>query len=423
MNSITATPNEALKAKIQQQYRNHVNAGYARLASMMNLQIEVSSAGVYIYDIDGNRYLDAGGYGVFLLGHGHPEVLAKVSEQLHSHAMASKLLLNPYQAAAAAALAEVCPPGLQYVYFCNSGTEATEAALKLACMNGCQATLSTIGGYHGKTLGALAVTGRETYREPFAGLLGNTHFLPFGDTQALELQLASLDCRACVILEPIQAEAGVLIPPPGYLRRVRELCDEHDAVLILDEIQSGLGRTGYWWACEREGVVADIMLVGKSLSGGCVPVSAMVATARMQEPLNRNPLMHTTTFGANPLAMAAVQATLQVMQRDGLVQKARVLGEMLRGRFEQLLEQNGWTKQVQLRCAGLLLGFEFVDASIAANMVMALLDQRIIVCHSLNDHRVIRLTPPALYSETDVEWLLDGFAVALTSSLPTGTHP
>ncbi|MCE6982452.1 aminotransferase class III-fold pyridoxal phosphate-dependent enzyme, partial [Pseudomonas frederiksbergensis] len=119
--------------------------------------------------------------------------------------------------------------------------------------NGCQATLSTIGGYHGKTLGALAVTGRATYREPFAGLLGNTHFLPFGDTQALEQQLASLDCRACVILEPIQAEAGVLIPPPGYLRRVRELCDDHDAVLILDEIQSGLGRTGYWWACEREG--------------------------------------------------------------------------------------------------------------------------------------------------------------------------
>lgn len=417
MNNLEASSRERLMAQVHDQYRDHVNAGYARLASLMNLPIESSGAGAHLFDSDGNSYLDAGGYGVFLLGHAHPDIVAEVSVQLHSHPMASKLLLNPFQARAAAALAAVCPGDLQYVYFCCAGTEATEAALKLACLNGCQHVVSMQGGYHGKTLGALAVTGNALYRNPFAHLLKQNHFVPYGDSQALREQLQSLPERACVILEPIQAEAGVIRPPAGYLRQVRDLCDEHDAVLILDEIQSGMGRTGRWWACDEENVVADIMLVGKSLSGGCVPVSAMVATPRMQEPLNRNPLLHTSTFGANPLAMAAVVATLRVMQRDALVQRAQRLGNTLQYAFETLLHRRQWSSRIQLRCAGLLLGFEFSDASLAANMVMHLLAQRIVVNHSLNDHCVIRLTPSVMYDDSDVQWLLDGFATALAQTL------
>ncbi|WP_252090477.1 aminotransferase class III-fold pyridoxal phosphate-dependent enzyme [Pseudomonas sp. MWU13-3659] len=413
MNSFSTMPDAFDTALIQQQYRDHVNAGYARLASMMNLPIETASAGVYLFDSEGNRYLDAGGYGVFLLGHGHPDVLERVSRQLHGHPLASKLLLNPYQAQAAAALAAVCPGNLQYVYFCSSGTEATEAALKLAWLNDCKHVISTVGGYHGKTLGALAVTGRELYRSPFANRLGESQFVPFGDIEALRHTLEGLPERACVILEPVQAEAGVILPPPGYLRQVRDLCDQYNAVLIADEIQSGLGRTGRWWACDHEGVVPDILLVGKSLSGGCVPVSAMVCTPDIQAPLNRNPLMHTTTFGANPLAMAAVLATLQVMQRDSLVARAEALGQQVQSGLQAVLREQPRADQVRLRCAGLLLGLEFADAGLAANMVMHLIDQRIVVNHSLNDHRVIRLTPPALYSDSDVAWLLDGLAKAL----------
>ncbi|WP_339232519.1 aminotransferase class III-fold pyridoxal phosphate-dependent enzyme [Pseudomonas sp. FSL L8-0168] len=313
-------------AQVDQYLRQHVNSGYARLASLMNLPIEQSSRGVYIYDEQGRQYLDAGGYGVFFLGHGHPVVVEAVTRQLQQNPLASKLLLNPQQAFAAHALAALCPGDLDYVFFCNSGAEATEAGLKLARLNGCRRTLSTLGGFHGKTLGALAVTGRESYREPFSGLLSNSEFVPFGDSVALEQQLRASPDKACVILEPIQAEAGVILPPSGYLRRVRQLCDQYGAVLIIDEIQSGLGRTGYWWGCDQEQVVPDIMLVGKSLSGGCVPVSAMVARAEIYAPFNRNPTVHTSTFGANPLAMAAVQATLQVMVQEDLVTRARLLG-------------------------------------------------------------------------------------------------
>ncbi|AZF10847.1 Ornithine aminotransferase [Pseudomonas sp. R2-37-08W] len=406
-------------AQVDQYLRKHVNSGYARLASLMNLPIEQSSRGVYIYDDQGRQYLDAGGYGVFFLGHGHPVIVEAVARQLQKNALASKLLLNPQQAFAAHALAAHCPGNLEYVFFCNSGAEATEAGLKLARLNGCRRTLSTLGGFHGKTLGALAVTGRESYREPFSGLLSDSDFVPFGDSVALELQLRASSQKACVILEPIQAEAGVVLPPPGYLRRVRELCNQYGAVLIIDEIQSGLGRTGYWWGCDHEQVVPDIMLVGKSLSGGCVPVSAMVASATIYAPFNRNPTVHTSTFGANPLAMAAVQATLQVMVQEDLVARARLLGQDLHARFSALLQQRGWAERVELRSAGLLFGFEFADASIAANMVMALIEQRIIVCHSLNDHRVLRLTPSPLLSTEDCNWLLEGFAQALTTSMPS----
>ncbi|MGB8973873.1 MAG: aminotransferase class III-fold pyridoxal phosphate-dependent enzyme, partial [Pseudomonas capeferrum] len=254
MNSFTPLPEGLDAERVRAQYRDHVNAGYARLASMMNLPIEVGAEGVYLYDMDGHRYLDAGGYGVFLLGHSHPQVVEQVSRQLHSHPMASKLMLNPFQAQAAAALASVCPDPLQYVYFCNSGTEATEAALKLAWLNGCQHVISTQGGYHGKTLGALAVTGRALYRTPFADRLGDSHFVPFGDAEALRLQLQAQPERTCVILEPVQAEAGVIVPAAGYLQQVRKLCDQYGAILIADEIQSGLGRTGRWWACDHEAV-------------------------------------------------------------------------------------------------------------------------------------------------------------------------
>ncbi|AZF53069.1 Ornithine aminotransferase [Pseudomonas sp. R4-34-07] len=406
-------------AQVDQYLRKHVNSGYARLASLMNLPIEQSSRGVYIYDDQGRQYLDAGGYGVFFLGHGHPVIVEAVARQLQKNALASKLLLNPQQAFAAHALAAHCPGNLEYVFFCNSGAEATEAGLKLARLNGCRRTLSTLGGFHGKTLGALAVTGRESYREPFSGLLSDSDFVPFGDSVALELQLRASSQKACVILEPIQAEAGVVLPPPGYLRRVRELCNQYGAVLIIDEIQSGLGRTGYWWGCDHEQVVPDIMLVGKSLSGGCVPVSAMVASATIYAPFNRNPTVHTSTFGANPLAMAAVQATLQVMVQEDLVARARLLGQDLHARFSALLQQRGWAERVELRSAGLLFGFEFADASIAANMVMALIEQRVIVCHSLNDHRVLRLTPSPLLSAEDCNWLLEGFAQALATSMPS----
>lgn len=398
-------------------YRRHVNAGQARLASLMGLPIEQSSRGTHVFDHTGRGYLDAGGYGVFLLGHAHPKVVEAVTAQLQRHALSTRLLLNGEQALAAAALAAHCPRGLEYVFFCNSGAEATEAALKLARLNGCETVISMYGGYHGKTLGALSVTGSDIYTRPFADRLGRTRFVAFGDAGALGDVLARETSKACIILEPVQAEAGVTIPPPGYLREVRELCDRHGALLIFDEIQSGMGRTGYWWASQRDGVAADIMLVGKSLSGGCISVGAMVATGAVYQPFNRNPLIHSSTFGGNPLAMAAVRSTLDVMDAERLVQRAREWGERLEQRLRAAIDAVQARERVALRAAGLLIGIEFADASNAASLVMAMLERGVIVCHSLNDHRVVRLTPPATMTADECDTLAAVFEAALAVAI------
>ncbi len=405
---------ETERASVLQLYREHVNSGQARLASLMDLPIERSSEGVHVTDDRGRRYLDAGGYGVFLLGHGHPVVVEAVGAQLRRHAMSTRLLLNPEQAHAAAALASHAPPGLQYTFFGNSGSEATEAALKLARLNGCETVISTLGGYHGKTLGSLSVTGRETYRQPFADRLGATRFVPYGDAEALAAVLEKTPTKACVILEPVQAEAGVIVPPEGYLTDVRTLCNRHSALLIFDEIQCGMGRTGRWWACDREKVAPDIMLVGKSLSGGCVPVGAMVATAEVYAPFNRNPLIHSSTFGGNPLAMAAVRATFDVMDAQDLVGQAARLGDQLETRMRAAIASKGLAQRVQLRVAGLLIGIEFAEASDGGRLVVALLEHGVIACHSLNDHRVVRLTPAAVMTPPDCDHLVTAFERALS---------
>ena len=410
-------PDENHRERIIGLQKRHVNSGQARLASMMNLPIECRSSGAYVYDEQGKRYLDAGGYGVFLLGHGHPAVVEAVTHQLKRHALSTRLLLNAEQAEAAAALIAHCPPGLQYSYFCNSGAEATEAALKLARLNGCERVIATHGGYHGKTLGALSVTGKPAYREPFMDRLPATQFASFGDAEAIDAIMQSVDSRCCVIVEPVQAEAGVVLPPEGYLQRLRQLCDHHEALLIFDEIQCGLGRTGHWWASERAKVEPDIMLIGKGLSGGCIPVAAMVARAEVFEPFNRNPLIHSSTFGGNPVAMAAVRSTIETMDNEMLVPRACALGVELESGLRQVINRIGATEQVTLRTAGLLVGVEFASAADSARLTLALLNRHVIVSHSLNDHRVMRMTPPAVMSLEDVGMLIAAFEESLLEIL------
>lgn len=416
----------ALQAREQvlDQMRRHVNSGQARLFSLMGVPVEASSEGAWVQDTAGRHYLDAGGYGVFLMGHGHPRVVTAVTEQLRRHALSTRLFVNAPQAHAAAALASCCPPGLQYVFFGNSGTEATEAGLKLAHLNGCTRVIAATGGYHGKTLGALGVTANPLYRSPFETRLGPTRFVPFGDADAMEVALAEraggkTAGRACVIVEPVQAEAGVMLPPPGYLRALRAACDRHGALLVFDEIQCGLGRTGRWWACDREDVAPDILLVGKGLSGGCVPVGAMVATAEVQEPFNRNPLLHSSTFGGNPLAMAAVIATLAILHDERLVEHSNRLGLILLQGLQSTLASGppAWQRRVRVRGAGLLLGLEFTEPSNAAAFVMALLERQVIACHSLNDHRVVRLTPPAILTDAEAALLIAAAGAALATTL------
>jgi putrescine aminotransferase len=404
----------ATSAEIIGLYKRHLSRGRARLAEMAGGAMEISSQGTRIYTADGTEYLNCGGYGVFLLGHRHPKVTAAVIEQIQRHPLSTRILLEPTAAEAARELASVTPPGLDRVHFVNSGAEATEAAIKLARALGKPNLISTMGGYHGKTMGALTLTAKPLYQQPFQPLLPGVQYVPYGDPDALAAVLSQGE-NHCVVVEPVQGEGGVVVPPPGYLRKVEQLCREHGALFVLDEIQTGLGRLGSWWGADREEVQPDILLVGKNLSGGVVPVAAMIATTHAYAPFNRDPFLHTSTFAASPVAMAAATATVQVIREEGLVERAKTLGESILPAIRAIMTELCPHLVTDVRGIGLLIGIELRDEEIAAELTLELLERHVLVNHSLNAHRVIRLTPPATLSDVDTTWLLDALTEAATA--------
>jgi putrescine aminotransferase len=258
------------------------------------------------------------------------------------------------------------------------------------------------GGFHGKTLGALSVTGRAQYREPFAPLLPEVQFVPFGDLRALR---AALSADTAVLLEPVQAEGGVRLPPSGYLAAVRAACDATGAVLILDEIQTGLGRLGTWWGADVDGITPDVLLSGKILGGGVVPVGGVVATPEMFAPLNADPLLHSSTFAGSPLAAVAVSATIDTIKAEGLLERVRWLGPQVRDLAVEAVTSHCPHLVTEVRAAGLLIGIDFVSSEAATEFLIGLLDEHVIPSYSLNASNVLRLTPPALLDIQDLHHL------------------
>jgi putrescine aminotransferase len=386
--------------------RRHVSTGRASLAELIGGHVEVRSYASKVVDARGHEFLDCGGYGVFILGHCHPRVVAAVREQIERHPLATRLFAEPRQAQAAAALAARAPDGLERVHFVNSGAEATEAAIKIARTHGKRHLVTMTHGFHGKTLGALSVTAQEVYQAPFRPLLPDVTQVAFGDAAALAGALEAFD-DCCVILEPVQGEGGVISPPPGYLTEVQALCRSHGAFFVLDEIQTGLGRLGSWWGADAEGIVPDVMLVGKGLSGGVVGVAAAIATPEAYAVLDRDPFLHTSTFAGAPLAMAAACATLEVIEEEDVVERARVLGDRLLGEISALDAFAAGGPVTEVRGRGLLVGIEFAQPHHAAELVLELLDRRVIVNSALNNNNVVRLTPPAVMDESDMQWLLE----------------
>lgn len=393
-------------------YREHVGTGRAALASMLGAIVEVGSDGPWVFAADGQRFLDFGGYGVFIHGHRHPRIVDAVRAQLDTHPLATRVFLEPVLGRAAQALAEVTPPGLDYVHFVNSGAEATEAALKLARANGRNKLISAHAGFHGKTIGALSLTANPVYQEPFRPLIPDTVHITYGDLDELRSAVAAAPGRACVVLEPVQGEGGVIVPPPGYLRGAADLCREHGAFLVIDEIQTGLGRLGSWWGVDLEGVRPDVLLVGKGLSGGVVPVAAMVATASAYAPFGQDPYLHTSTFGGSPLACSAALAAIQTLHAENLVPRAARLGSRLLGELQARMP--GWAGLIaQVRGRGLLIGLEFHRQPDVGQAVLELLDRGVLINHSLNASTVLRLTPPAILTDAEI----DLFLTALDESL------
>lgn len=393
-------------------YRKHLSKGRATVAEMFGSHMEVASSGAWLRTRDGREYLNCGGYGVFIAGARHPIVMEAVLRQLESHPISTRILLEPTVGRAAEALASVVPAHLNRIHFALSGAEAVETGLKLARANGRRRLVSTKMGYHGKTLGALSATAKEVYQKPFRPLLPDVTHVPWGDVAAIEQELTAHPGEVAVILEPVQGEGGVNLPPPGYLPAVEALCREHGGFLILDEVQTGMGRLGEWWGADLYEVTPDVLLTGKALGGGVMPVSAALANRTTFSPFDKDPYLHTGTFTGAPVLMAAVQGAITAIKEDRLVSKAMTLGTRLLPEITRIAESICPDLVAEVRGQGLMIGIEFRETGMAGEMLMELFNHGVVANHSMNGSSVARFTPPAILTDGDVNFLLESFESA-----------
>jgi putrescine aminotransferase len=393
----------AFIAETVDSYEKYFNRGFVTYRKSVTeagqfAALEWSGQGSVLQDLLGRKYIDClGGYGIFSAGINHPRVVRAVSDQMRRMALNSQELLEPWRAALARILAEITPGDLQNSFFINNGTDAIEGAIKLSRLYTRRSTfISTLGGFHGKSMGSLSLMGKASFREPFQSGLQDVRFVPYGDGDALEAELGRCDAVgtqiAGVVLEPVQGEAGGVVPPADYFPRARELCTRYGALLIADEIQTGLGRTGKLWGVDHWNVVPDIMCVGKSMGGGVMPLSAFISTAEIWEVLIPNPIIHSTTFGGNPLACAAGLAAIQVTLEEDLPGQAAMKGDFL---LQALGCQQQQYPQVlkEAHGKGLLIGMEFPSQEIGWKVASGLFKRGVLVAGTYAKAQVIRIEP------------------------------
>ena len=409
---------DQLRTEVVRKYTEHINPYLAKLMNFAGFGVEVKGEGCYLFDQDGKKYLDClGGYGVFSLGHRHPKVVEAVRRQLDELPLSGKTFFSKNQADLAEKLAEITPDGLQFSFFSNSGTESVEAALKFAkATTGRSKIVSTEGGYHGKTVGALSPTGRAKYRERFEPLMPGVDFVPYGDSAAAA-KLIDGD-TAAVIVEPVQGEGGMVVPPAGYLSDLRDACSGVGALLIVDEVQTGLGRTGKMFGCDHDAVSPDIMTLAKALGGGVMPIGATVFTQGVCDSVfSENPLIHTSTFGGNPLACAAALAAIEVVEAEGLAERAEKLGDRIKSGLADLKDRFDIVSDV--RGMGLMIGVEFGMDEVGELTISQIVKRGMIAAYTLNNPRVIRIEPPLTITEEQADWAVAtmGEAIAETQEI------
>ncbi|GIJ10152.1 acetylornithine transaminase [Micromonospora andamanensis] len=364
----------------------------------------VAGSGAVVVDEAGREYVDLlGGIAVNSLGHAHPAVVAAVSKQVATLGHVSNLYVSePPVALAELLLALAGRPGR--VFFANSGAEANEAAFKLSRRTGRTHVVAAVGGFHGRTMGALALTGQPAKADPFRPLPGEVTHVPYGDVAALAA--AVTDATAMVILEPIQGENGVVVPPAGYLAEARRITARHGVLLVLDEVQTGVGRTGHWFAHQADGVEPDVVTLAKGLGGG-LPIGATLGFGPAADLLG--PGSHGSTFGGNPVSCAAALAVISTIASEGLLDHVKRIGERLRRGIESL----GHPLVGGVRGAGLLLGVT-LTAPVSAALAGALRDAGFLVNPIQPD--VIRLAPPLILTAAQADAFLAALPAALAAS-------
>ncbi len=404
------------------QFATFVNPQKVRVLQAAGLDIvETQRSGPWVWDADGRRFLDCfTSAGSFNVGRRHPRVVAAAHRAVDHLDHGNFLLCSREKAALAAKLADITPGDLSCTMFGTGGGEAVDFALKLARgATGAPAVVSASNGYHGHTGFALSAAGRDAFRRPFEPLMPEFVQVPFGDAAALD---AVVDAdTAAVLLEPVQGEGGIVVSPPGYLAGARAACDKAGAVLVLDEIQTGLGRTGRWWASEHFGVVPDIMTVAKSLGGSLVPISATVFTEELREFLIPNPFIHLSTFGGSDVACAVALEVIAVMEEEGIVANAAAMGERLLSGLEGC-RRRAPDVVADVRGLGLMAGIEYSEDSMGPRMSFHLARHGVLALYSGNQPAVMRLMPALVVGESEVDFLLEALDRAI-ADLESGAGP
>ena len=373
--------------------------------------VEWTGQGTTIEDILGNKYIDClGGFGIYCAGIRHPKIVNAVRSQLEQMPLSSQELLDPLRGALAELLGEIAPGDLQKSFFINNGTDAVEGAMKLARLYTQKSGfISTLRGFHGKSYGSLSLMGKAEFRVAFEPLLQDVYFVEFGDADEVAWQLkkardVGLDIAA-IVAEPIQGEAGAIVPPDDYWPRLRELCDEHDVLLIADEVQTGFGRTGAMFGVNHWDVTPDIMCLGKAIGGGVMPLSAFISTPEIWKVLEANPFVHSSTFGGNPLACAAGIAAINVTLEEDLPGQAAKAGERFMKGLRAIQTRHA-DVVADVRGKGLLIGIEFNDTEFGYAVAAGMFRRKVLMAGTLINAKTLRIEPALFITKNEIDEVL-----------------
>jgi putrescine aminotransferase len=416
----------------RQNFAEHFNRGWLEYRKSVTeagdwAAMEWTGSGAVFKDVLGREYLDClGGYGMMDLGWSHPEVVEAVKAQLGRSPMPSQELIDPLRGVLARLLASITPGNLKYSWFAASGTESVEAAIKIAKLyTGKPAFIVAVKAFHGKTMGSLSMIGKGDFRAPMGLMYGGpVYHVPFGDAEAVERQLDICEKVgvgvAAVMFEPIQGEAGAIVPPDDFWPCIRAATRKHGTLLIADEVQTGLGRTGKLWGVDHWGVVPDILTSAKSLGGGVMPISAVCTTPEIFEPMmHPNPFMHTTTTGGGALACSAAIAAIHVTLRERLWEQAAEKGDYLIPQLQSLAARYPEIYD-KITGKGLLIGMHFKNAETGYKVAAGLFRRGVLVAGTLTSAQTIRIEPPLIITRAQLDTLLDRLEDTLKSIAGAG---
>lgn len=421
--NLTDTEKETITKDTLHYFDTYVSPGwlkYRKSVSTNSAVVEWKDHDGICEGLYGEEFIDClGGFGIYTCGHRNEEILETVKAQLDHQALHSQELLDPLRGYLAKAVADITPGDLQYCFFTNGGAEAVEMSLKLARIaTGGRWYISTVGAFHGKSMGAVSVGGKSTYRTPYTPMVQQIQHVEYGNAEDTRKAIKNLmfvgEKVAAVIVEPIQGEAGVIIPPKGYLAELRKICDEYGVALIFDEIQCGMGRTGTMWRCEAEGVTPDIMTFGKAFGGGIMPITGIICRPGMwTEELVDNPwLLGSPTFGGNPVCCSAAIATIKYMIDHDVPGQCKQKGEQIILGLKGLQEKYPTVIQ-DVRGIGLMLAVEFVSSDVGYHVAKGLFARGVMTAGTLVNAKCIRFEPAALITEEQIQAVIERMDSAL----------